>query len=527
MPHPIKLILEFKRVIGFTALVYLLGKTLKRKGIKYTSVAAIIGIGALLAETIGNTYGIDLFGRDFNAMWIPAVTALLTFGLGNILTGVSNLFSFERILTADANAINLMEDRKKADMEHHLAVLWDRVFKYEAALNEPEPVPDSQEQTALHRDIIPLVKNWPETIKADIGLEDDNLEEFMAHLARFRPDVPQKGWTRQSFIASAAFSLRKSLPQKLERSLSGFDLSLLEDWYDGACFTLEDCKLKEQYAAHKSIHSIRREVGISFLTRIKEALSGHPDPLWYTLTMKKIGMSVGNLIDRMNRQFVPETQPNYFNAQDFLWISQETDSLILHHFGDKGPKILQELITARRNMIRSIFSPFRDIAHQQICRMFGNDYQRALELSLDYDVEFAAGLLDKKPLTDIRHLQKELACPYEERNKVRQKIDLARENIKTIDNFLQHQAPELLRNPLQRRAVRIGYHINAFKVRPAVAGYPSDALDKLKRIAAATPKYSQRICLLRQHYELARIQLLAYVHMVDELGDYEKNNTEL
>ena len=127
---------DYKRVIGFSQLLFLAGKSLKRVGIKYTAAAAILGVGIIVVNTLGRKFlgGFELPVDNPKAVMFPVLVALLTFGMGNTLTGISNLFSSEKLLVADANAMNLMEDRKKADLNQHLEILWDRVFKYEARL---------------------------------------------------------------------------------------------------------------------------------------------------------------------------------------------------------------------------------------------------------------------------------------------------------------------------------------------------------------------------------------------------------
>ena len=112
----------------------------------------------------------------------------------------------------------------------------------------------------------------------------------------------------------------------------------------------------------------------------------------------------------MNKQYVKKTEPNYFDAQDFLWKSPDADSLIITTFDENAPEILSDLQTSRKNLIRNIFSDNRSQAHHQIYRMFGRDFVRALELRMDYDLEFAAGLLDNTPLDDIRDLKKIMLC---------------------------------------------------------------------------------------------------------------------
>jgi len=479
---------DYKRVIGLAQVLYLAGKSLKRQGVKYTTAAALIAAATIFADAVADLWGREILARRFSAILLPAATALLTFGLGNTLVGFSNLFSSEKILLADANAMNLMEDRKKADMEYHLQVLWERVFKYEAQLRQ-------------------------QAQKSETG--QGAFEENRTYSDEKIPA------TRDDFIKAASFSLRKNLPQKLEKAMTGCNLALVEDWYDGAFFTLNDCKLKEQFAAHQSLRGIRKKVGLSAWTRVREAVSGYPDPIWFSLTMKKIGMNVGILIDKMNRKYIKPTEPNYFDAQDFLWKHPQADKLIFNYFPDKAQEVLDDLRAARRDMMRSIFSDSRRQARQQIFRMFGRDFVNAFKLRMDYDVEFAAGRLDYSPLDDIAEMDEEMGQSTYPVDKVRQKMSNAKENIARVDDFAAQHLGHILSQRPALRAVRVGYHINHGKIQSLIRENPDKAMEVfVSDIVPAQNRYTQRICLLRQHHELSRIQLFAYARMVDELAAY-------
>lgn len=485
---------EYRRVVGAAQLLYLVGRSLKRQGIKYTIAAALIALGLMVANIVGRRFLEThhlLPVTNARALLLPVVAAALTFGLGNTLTGLSNLFSSEKVLMADANAMNLLEDRKQAQMSWHLDVLWERVFRYEAAIG--------------------ALGDASSTLTAGVG----SLPADLCDRATGGP------LTREVFLARAGYSLRQCLPQRVERTLTGCDLSLLEDWYDGAFFTQNDCKLKEQYAAHAVLRGIRRRVGLSPSTRIREALSCYPDPLWHSLTMKKIATLVGGLINRMNRRYVRPHHGNYFDAQDFLWNDSQADALLLEDFGSSGPEVLAALQTARQGLMRQVFSDQRKAAHRQVWRMFGKDYLRALELRLAYDVEFAAGLLDEKPIEEVAAMDRLVCCRVYSRKKLGMRTELARRQLVELDVFLAENAPELRCDGRQLRAVRIGYGVNTRRIRWLVRRAPSRAMRLIReQLAPADPRCTRRLCLLREHYELTRLQLLSYTQMIDELAEY-------
>ena len=247
------------------------------------------------------------------------------------------------------------------------------------------------------------------------------------------------------------------------------------------------------------------------MTRVKEALSGCPDSLWHLLTMKKIGMRVGSLINRMNMQYVGRTEPSYFDAQDFLWPEKETDNLVLTEFSQNREEVLQELQASRKTMVREIFSGHTKEAHNQIYRMFGRDYINALELRLNYDVEFSGGVLDYDPIDDISELEKAMLCSVYPRNKARKQMNKAKGKLKILEAFLSRNIPSLIENPLNLRTARICFYLDRFDIQKIVKGNPERAIAIIHDyIIPAERRYSQRICLLRHHYELTRLQLLSY-----------------
>ncbi|UCC96388.1 MAG: hypothetical protein JSW66_11135 [Phycisphaerales bacterium] len=515
---------EYRRVISFAQVLYMLGRKLKRQGVRYTTLAAVICGSVILVDVAGNRIlNYDLPWKSVNMAAIPGLVALFTLGIGNLLASLSNMFSSERLLLADANSMNLMEDCKKADMHHHLEVLWDRAFKYEAKLRGHGTDTAEAKKTAYNRATLrELVVSLDAECKEHFGVLDDNVDEFVGYAASFRPLSQRMPTTKEGFMAAAGFALPRALPQKLQEALSGCDLSLVEDWYDGAFFTVNDRKLQEQFVANKTIRGIRQTIGISMSVRFVETLIGHPVPLWHGLTMKKIGTSVGTLMARMNRKYVKSSEPGFFDAQHFLWHHEQNDLLILRTFGDRGEDALRDVRQSRRTLFRDIFSNDRLSAHAHICRMFGRDFVNAMNLRLDYDVEFAAGMLDRTPIRDIRDLAEVVLYPVYSELRANLKADRARQVLRRADDFLKKHIPEIFDNPLGLRAARVGSMTNPSKLLQMMVANPTVAVSIFReRIIASEPRYTKRICLLRQHYELARLQLLSYIRMVDELAEFD------
>ncbi|TSA56019.1 MAG: hypothetical protein D4R45_01465, partial [Planctomycetaceae bacterium] len=380
---------EFKRVIGVTQVLYLIGRWLKRRGIRYTALAVLICVSAIIVDIAGTGTGVLEEGlgweQKISMAIIPGAVALFTLGLGSFLTCICSLFSSERILIADANSMNLMEDRKKADMGWHLDVLWDRVFKYEA--KKQNDWRRDAEATEVGYNLGESTRDlgcWRREQFGSFGDKEDDSADCPAYSETVRETTLM---TRDEFLAAAHWALARSSPQKYEEHVTGCNFSLIEDWYDGAFFTSDDRKLQDQFSAHKAIRGIRQFMGIPWSVKVIETLFGHPPPLWHFLTMKKIGTSVGTLISKMNREYCGFGQPYFFDAQDFLWDGQWFAAVALKTFGNRGEDVIEDVLKCRRKMFRTIFSHDRQTAYEHIYRMFGQDYVNAMNLRLDYDIE--------------------------------------------------------------------------------------------------------------------------------------------
>jgi hypothetical protein len=518
---------EYRRVIGFAQVLYLLGRKLKRHGIRYTTLAIVICGSVMLVKLAGSRiFNYDLPRTNLKMAAIPAIVALSTFGLGNVLECLSNILSSERILLADANSMNLMEDRKKADMSQHLEVLWERVFKYEAKLrNHGVDTNEAERITSNRVKLRELCARLDPECRKHVGITNDNIDEFVEYVESFRPVSQEIPTTQEGFVATACFAVPMPLPQRLQETLCGCDLSLLEDWYDGAFFTATDRKIHEQFVANKTIRAIRHSVGMRWSVKFLEALIGHPVPVWHVLTMKKIGTSVGSLMAMMNKKYFRLDKPAFFDAQHFLWDDEGNDSLIVRTFGDQGDDVCKDIRQSRRSLFRNIFSHERKTAHAHIYCMFGKDFINAMDLRLDYDIEFAAGLLNHTPICDIHELSRIMLRPVYPKAKANLKAGRACKILETVDRFLESNLPEVFDRPLDLRAARLGSMINEHDVRQAMA---SDAVAATAifrdRIVASERRYTKRICLLRQHYELARLQLISYARMVDKLAEFDRGD---
>jgi len=515
------------------------GRSLSRKGARYTGIAAGITGGIFAAKFVAHGIGelaVRLFDIEstrittlverlstynLKMLWIPVAAAVLTYGLGYACRFLANLFSWKKKDVAYGSALDLVEDCVKERTDEHIDIIWERINKYDSALRNSDE--DRRDEAARIRSAARDLKNAlrscsPDTLE-HYGVPDEgDLDDLVRYIACYRPVTNRLEATKEGFAASVRFALSNSLPQTVEKEITGITLEPLEKIRDGAPFTENDCKLNQLYAGGSAIFEIRRQIGRPILTRLKEALFGNPAPSFFRLTMKKIAQKVGALIDRFNRTYVAAHEREYFNAQHFLWPHPASDKLVEDRF---GPEALRALADARKQMIRQTFSDDREQAHRHVYRMLGRDMGRALELSLAYDVERTAGMLDEDPMQDIDELESAVFCEVYSRRKATEAIERAKRNVRTIDAFVEKRMPGL--SPFERRAIRIGYHLNNLRLHDLVKKDEQSALGVLADIARVQERCNDGLLQLRLFYELARDQVLFYVRRIDELGQYSQD----
>lgn len=538
-----------KRMFSLTEKCYSVGEALKRKGVKSATLAgAGIAILSLGADALVKKYtGHDFPINTLNAAAIPATLGITAYTLGLGLTATSNLFSTKKLSIADGNLLKQMEDEKKSKSEQHLSQLWDNIFREESSYQNNEEAREREKTniTGKRKELSNKVDTWEKEFKQHFGITPKNEQEFIRHIAQFRPISAELESTEEGFITSAQYALNNHLHQRQEKKATGFDISQLEAWYNGAPYTSDDEVLNTLFAYQTSIKNARSKLGIPLTTRLKENIFGTSNPKWHTRSMKKIGILTGTEIEKLNKKHVPRTSPAYFTAQDPLWRKPEVDKIIKQDFKGKGEEVIEDLDKTSKCIIRSTFSDDKKTAHNQIYWMFGKDYTDSLDFRLGYDIERASLPLNHKlnPLNEIKTLEKTLGCEVYPHKQAIKKIKTARKNIKAIDNFLQENMPEVYQDPLQKRAARIGYQLNRFDIQDLITRttnptYNPDILiqqqiDQNKettlkqakdiitnRITKAHERYTERIQKTRIHHELTKMQLNDYVERVDKLGQY-------
>ncbi|MFO7904380.1 MAG: hypothetical protein R6U98_17080 [Pirellulaceae bacterium] len=459
-----------------------MGKMLKGKAARYTSLAALFaGGGAYLADITASVFGVEFPIPREGSLAITAAGAISAFGLGNFFTAISYLFAGKKSLVAAANLGNLTEDAKKLEKPSLIQDLWDGVVQYDV---EHRPEGDVAKRLEVARALS------PETLEK-LSVSYADLEKLVSSCTE-----------EDGFHRAASFVLEKPLPQDVEDAIAGINLQLVEDYFDGALFDANDCKVCEQYLADVTLNHVGERVGRSFSEKLAGIIGCSTTSLLFDLTMNKISIQTGKLITAFNAQFSNSRGDALFDAQHFLWHNQDLDEVVERKYGKEARETLQR---ERAELIRSVFSADRTEARNHVYLLFGKDYERAMGCRLRFDPEFAAGWLEQTPDAENDQVAEAACRDAYSRKEIARQTERAKRILQEAD---LHTAGW---DNTARLAARIAASVGDFDLRKK---------EERELVQRRKYRYAYELNQVRIHYTLAKNQLFTYFSQIDALGGF-------
>ena len=514
---------DLKGVVNPLYLMGYIGQGMYRRSIRRTG---LIGLAALIASVIGRELGLLPNFSVGKAAIVTLIYGFITLFGGLGLRTVSNMLMSERINIAEANNLNLLEDKKKSRLASYLRRLYDSVFRFEAATRySDEEI--AQEDRKIKKNVEQIAEKLTSSLSEEnlsfLGVK--SLADVVDHMNAcnpLKPRVLEKSW--EGFRITANFALTHPLPAALETEIIGFDLTMIEDWFDGACFDANDVKLLEQYKANSTIVRIKKQVGYGFLDRVWQWWKGFSHSFWFQNSFRSLAISIGTEIKRLNRK----VGRGCFKAEHFLWIYPALDRLVEQKF---GREVLQELIQRRKRLVWKIFSHEYERAVELLRRIYRPKIELAIDLRKRFDVEYFLGELDGQSY--LRDLER-LSVSPRRIERERERVEEARESDSLLTRFL-NEKPELLSNvsSLQRRALRIAAHLNVSRLRDSLTKYyapPTHIEDKersqwgktirhdLSEAAADEARFSHALVTLRTFWLLNWLEFDEYCRHLKEIA---------
>ena len=452
------LVRDLTRVINPVYLMGYVGQRMYRAAVRRTG---LVGLAALAVSVVGRSAG---FLPEFTIKRAAVFT--LVFGLVTLFSGlgmrvISNMLMSERINIAQANNLNLLEDKKKSRLDYYLRRLYESVFRYEAAVRYSDKEVREEEEEVRRN-----VKGIAEKLMMHLSEENlrflgvNDLQEMVDHMNACNPlrrAEFERSW--EGFRISARYALTHPLPATLEAELIGFDLTMVEDWLDGACFDANDAKLVEQYRANSTLVMIRGQLGYGLRDRLSQKWHLLAHGFWFHNTFRSLAIGVGTQIKRMNKR----VRQGHFKAEHFLWIHPELDHLVERRFGHE---ILEELVRRRKRLIWKIFSNRYEVARELLWRIYRPKIKLAVDLRRRFDVEYFLGELGAESfLGDLERL----GFPQARIHREQARVENERRQDGDLRKWLEGKGGSWSDRPLlDLRTLRIARHINRFGLREAM-----------------------------------------------------------
>ncbi len=514
---------DLKGVVNPAYVMGYIGQGMYRRSVRRTG---LIGLGVLTVSIVGRGIGLLPSFTVGKAAIVTLVYGLVTMFGGLGLKMVSNILMSERLNIAQANNLNLLEDKKKSRLCVYLRQLYDAVFRFEAAARySEEEIRREDRQIRENADeVMEKLKGClsPENLRF-LGVE--NLNDLVERMSACNPlKLRQLECSWEGFRITANYALTHPLPAALEAEIIGFDLTLLEDWLDGACFDATDVKLLEQYKANSVLARIKRQVRFNLQDRIWQSWKTSAHSFWFQNTFRSLAISVGAEIKRLNRR----VGRGYFKAEHFLWIHPDLDRLVREEFGSDT---FDELVRRRKRMIWKIFSHKCENAVELLHRIYRPRIQLAVDLRKRFDPEYFLGELDGQSyLSDL----KKLSVSPRRIERERARVENQRQTDAHLGSFLTESPSLNAMNRLQRRAMRIAVHLNLSRLGDLLKAYylaspagstgktarpPGKAIrDLLSDIVSKETRFSSALVTLRTFWFLNWLELDEYCSQVKEIA---------
>ncbi len=490
-------ILDIKALLDIPYILSSIGTFLWKNGLKRTSMIALLGYFVNLFTKV-------IFGKavlPYSGIAGFSIIFILASILGLFFKFIGNLLASKSIIVAQANFLNLLEDKKKSKRKKHLSHLWNTIFRHEAYLfHTEEEIEKRRKDIERYRErLISILRGLPEDLaKGYLNFDPRNNNDiyaFLEEIDAFRPlSSGGKIMTEEEFMISSMFALTHPLRIDEEERLIGYDIKLLEDWYDGAYFTLNDNKLSEQMKGNAVLREIRSMVEIPSIERLTLSLINLNGKLWFKAIMKTIEIRTGRALIFLNEKY-----PGYeINAEHIFWPDHSS-------FGSE--EIEADIEKIRKRLLIEIFGETIDVAKRRLNRFQKRNFENVFSIQKRFDPDFISEVdenyLKEMRLDDFR-IKREL-----------RKISKQREELKEIDNYFLKESKTL--SPCEKRVLRMAYLLNLDNIKDEFRKEKTISQEKIDKILAKKEELNKRLVTLKIHSELVRIEVRDYEDELKEL----------
>lgn len=392
-----------RRVLRIRDVSALVGKYLMRYGTRTLVPAAALSFTLLLGNrALG---GGAPKGLPFTPLAISTVL---------IVTGVSlrilpALFTNQRILSVEARGFNNLENWRKSRLDSILKVLWERVFRYEAAIeHDPEAVAAEEEE--ISRRMVEFEENWnrfPDDLRNWLG--DPPAREVARRVASLRALGSGVEATGEGFRIDATHAVVEPVSETSGLAATGYDLSLLEDYLDGAPLRIGDDKLREHFLAHPLLVRARKRSakGFRLPSELRAGRLARVSGIWYWIQQKNRDLLCATWRKAVCREVMLATANAIRRIEmDFPGVLITAQSLLRpgdasNAYHSRFPGLPERLEQEGSLVFQRVFGPTAEEALLTFERFGLRSLVRSTRLRAEYDPDYVAGILEDSLYGDV------------------------------------------------------------------------------------------------------------------------------
>ncbi|MGF1530058.1 MAG: hypothetical protein ACFCU4_01720 [Puniceicoccaceae bacterium] len=396
-----------KRVLRLRDLSSLAGKFLMRYGVRTLLPAAALTFTLLIGnKAMGG-------GAPKGLPYTPLILSSVLFVTGVVLRILPSLLANRRMLSVEARGFNNLENYRKARVDIWLTSLWERVFQYEArVLYGEDEVKAERAEISGHLKVIgDHFETLPMETQAWMG--NPSGEEVAKKLSRMRSMGEGVESTLEGFLIDGHHAVMEPLSESASLIATGYNLSMLLDFLDGAPFRIGDDKLRERYLAHPTLLQARkRQQGGLQLSRCfrKGRLARHSDlaywiqqinrdimcGIWRRAVCREVMITTASAIQRLEADYPGVL----FTAQSLLRPGDARNP-----YNNRIPGLSERLEEEAERLVHRVMGNSWKDVEETLDRFAFRSVVRATRLRIGYDPDYLDSSLDQSFATDLKRGQ--------------------------------------------------------------------------------------------------------------------------
>ena len=505
--------------------LYLLGKSLQRHAMRNGIIISMAYGSALLGIKISGT-------RPLSQEQIISLLAMAfaSYPAGAMFIRLSDFLTRAFTEHTTAGHLHLTSHYKQQGINDHLAWLWRDVFRHEARVRRSldQVISSRGRVEALQHAIDHALENLPSRIKKDLKLDRDGaVREMTDRVLKSVSHDREVEAVEKLFVYTASYALQTPMPQAIQEMETGFDLSLVEEWYQRGLFVYEDFPGR-LFNTDPHVREVLDHLRRPIFNRLGRFLRSETSPsFWYAYSIRKLSVLCGKSIVRLNRQLADTPDYGYFDAQHLLWPSEELEAAMHRQFTGRAENLYRRLLAERRSLVVQVFSRDPDIALKHILRMFRRDYRRIFRLRLAVDSDYLTTDGGEAAIEEMDTINNWLDRAVCSTRQLRRKMDRAKMLRERFDALLNQLPLPRTPDPEELRALHMAWFVDLHHFRRNLeSGDAATKQQSIERIMRYAPVFSRRLVSLRLHHCLLKIQIYTYWTLIGELAGYPVTNHE-